>query len=96
MAGHCAYCDSLTAAGYTLETNYADNFKVNNEQSRENIFTIVTDKTLYPSLFKNLFRRATMCAVERSAVAEKTAVVQPHPRSMRTAMARVEKIAASR
>lgn len=51
-----AYCDSLMAAGYTLETNYADNFKVNNEQSRENIFTIVTDKTLYPSLFKNLFR----------------------------------------
>ena len=51
-----AYCDSLTAAGYMLETNYADNFKVNNEQSRENIFTIVTDKTLYPNLFKNLFR----------------------------------------
>jgi len=51
-----AYCDSLTAAGYTLEPNYADNFKVANEQSRENIFTIVTDKTLYPTLFKNLFR----------------------------------------
>lgn len=51
-----AYCDSLTAAGYTLEPNYADNFKVANEQSRENIFTIVTEKTLYPTLFKNLFR----------------------------------------
>lgn len=51
-----AYCDSITAAGYALEPDYLANFSVSNEHSRENIFTIVTDKTLYPTLFKNLFR----------------------------------------
>lgn len=51
-----AYCDSLTAAGYSLEENYADNFSVSNEHSRENIFTIPMDKTLYANMFKNLFR----------------------------------------
>lgn len=51
-----AYCDSLTEIGYSLEKNYVDNFVVSNEHSRENIFTIPMDKTLYAIVFKNLFR----------------------------------------
>lgn len=51
-----AYCDSLTEVGYSLEKNYVDNFVVSNEHSRENIFTIPMDKTLYATVFKNLFR----------------------------------------
>ena len=57
MAGNCGLLRlTYRRRTHTLEPNYADNFKVANEQSRENIFTIVTDKTLYPTLFKNLFR----------------------------------------
>jgi hypothetical protein len=51
-----AYCDSITALGYTLEPSYASNFAVHNENSQENIFVIPMDKTLYPNVFKNLFR----------------------------------------
>lgn len=51
-----AYCDSLAVAGYILERNYSDNFAVANEHSQENIYTIPMDKTLYATLFKNLFR----------------------------------------
>ena len=50
------YCEKLQAAGYTLENNYADNFKVHNETSRENIFTIPMDKNLYPNQYQYLFR----------------------------------------
>lgn len=53
----CAYyCQLLADAGYTLEANYATNFSVNNEVSRENIFTIPMDRYLYANQFKNLFR----------------------------------------
>ncbi|MBQ7422802.1 MAG: RagB/SusD family nutrient uptake outer membrane protein [Prevotella sp.] len=50
------YCDRLTDAGYTLETDYEANFAVHNETSKENIFTIPMDKYLYANQFKNLFR----------------------------------------
>lgn len=51
-----AYCDELAAAGYALSDSYADNFKVHNEASQENIFTIPMDKTLYANQFCYLFR----------------------------------------
>lgn len=51
-----AYCDSLSEVGYTLEPNYSTNFAVANEHSKENVYTIPMDKTLYATLFKNLFR----------------------------------------
>ncbi len=51
-----AYCQELDVLGYELENNYANNFAVQNEGSKENIFTIPMDKTLYPNIFKNLFR----------------------------------------
>lgn len=51
-----AYCDKLTASGYSLESNYADNFKVHNENSTENIFIIPMDKALYANQFQYLFR----------------------------------------
>ena len=50
------YCEKLQAAGYTLENSYADNFKVHNETSRENIFTIPMDKNIYPNQYQYLFR----------------------------------------
>ena len=51
-----ACCDKITQAGYTLENNYADNFIVHNENSKENLFTIPMDKTLYTNKFLYLFR----------------------------------------
>lgn len=51
-----AYCRKVSEAGYRLETDYAGNFIVNNENSAENIFVIPMDKTLYRQVFKNLFR----------------------------------------
>jgi len=53
----CIYwCDKLTNDGYRLEDDYSYNFSVNNENSRENIFTIPMDKNLYSNIFVNLFR----------------------------------------
>ena len=53
----CLYwCDKLTKFGYRLESDYASNFIVYNENSQENIFTIPLDKDLYTNTFKNLFR----------------------------------------
>lgn len=51
-----AYCDKLTADGYTLMADRAENFSVHNENSTENIFTIPLDKTLYAAQFRYLFR----------------------------------------
>ena len=51
-----SYCDALEAYGYRLEENYADNFKVNNETSAENIFVIPMDKNLYQNQQQNLYR----------------------------------------
>ena len=50
------YCDLITAAGYELEPDYAQNFAVHNENSKENIFTIPLDKMLYQNEFHYLFR----------------------------------------
>ena len=51
-----AYCDSITAFGYRLEDDYATNFQVNNETSRENIFVIPMDRDQYTNRFMYLFR----------------------------------------
>lgn len=51
-----AYCDSLTVCGYRLSPAYTDNFKVYNEGSEENVFTIPMDKNLYANQMQNLFR----------------------------------------
>lgn len=50
------YCDQLTREGYELENDYASNFAVHNENSKENIFTIPLDKNLYQSEYHYLFR----------------------------------------
>lgn len=50
------YCEKLTAFGYRLEEDYAVNFAVFNESSRENIFVIPMSKTLYANQFIYLFR----------------------------------------
>lgn len=41
------YCEQLRQEGYELESDYASNFAVYNESSKENIFTIPLDKNLY-------------------------------------------------
>lgn len=50
------YCNQLTQEGYELESNYASNFAVHNETSKENIFTIPLDKSLYLAEYHYLFR----------------------------------------
>lgn len=51
-----AFCDSLENFGYSLSPAYTDNFKVYNETSPENIFTIPMDKYTYTNQMQNLFR----------------------------------------
>lgn len=51
-----AYCDSITALGYTLENDFSANFKVNNENSSENIFTIPMDPTKFTARMMYLIR----------------------------------------
>ena len=50
------YCDLLENCGFTLEDSYADNFKVLNENSNENIWTIFMDKDLYYNIQDCFFR----------------------------------------
>ena len=50
------YCEQLRQEGYELENDYASNFSVHNESSKENIFTIPLDKNLYPNEYHYLFR----------------------------------------
>lgn len=50
------YCDYLADMGYELEPDYASNFAVYNEASKENIFTIPMDKHLYRAQNQYLFR----------------------------------------
>ena len=50
------YCDYLADMGYELESDYASNFAVYNEASKENIFTIPMDKHLYRAQNQYLFR----------------------------------------
>lgn len=51
-----AYCDKITAEGYSLADSYDSNFSVHNENSVENIFVIPMDKTLYANQYYYLFR----------------------------------------
>ncbi len=51
-----AYCDAITALGYTLESNFASNFKKGNESSVENIFVIPMDAKLYTSRYMYIIR----------------------------------------
>lgn len=50
------YCEQLKSEGYELESDYASNFAVHNESSKENIFTIPLDKNLYLNEYHYLFR----------------------------------------
>ena len=50
------YCEQLAKEGYQLESDYASNFAVHNESSKENIFTIPLDKNLYLSEYHYLYR----------------------------------------
>ncbi|OJV33239.1 MAG: RagB/SusD family nutrient uptake outer membrane protein [Bacteroidia bacterium 43-41] len=51
-----AYCDSIIALGYTLESDFSKNFSVTNESSKENIFVIPMDPVLYSARNMNLVR----------------------------------------
>ena len=50
------YCKQLRQEGYELESDYASNFAVHNENSKENIFTIPLDKNLYLNEYHYLYR----------------------------------------
>ena len=50
------YCEQLRQEGYELESDYASNFAVHNENSKENIFTIPLDKNLYLNEYHYLYR----------------------------------------
>lgn len=50
------YCEQLSKEGYELESDYAFNFSVHNESSKENIFTIPLDKNLYLNEYHYQFR----------------------------------------
>ena len=50
------YCDLIGQMNYNLSSNYSDNFRVYNENSVENIWTIPMDKDLYSNQQQNIFR----------------------------------------
>ncbi len=52
------YCDKIEASNldFRLEDNYDENFSVHNENSKENIFVIPMDNTLYSNKFFYIFR----------------------------------------
>ncbi|MDL2244524.1 RagB/SusD family nutrient uptake outer membrane protein [Parabacteroides sp. OttesenSCG-928-J18] len=50
------YCDKIAALGYDLENSYSNNFAIKNENSRENIYTIPMDPTLYKNRIYYLIR----------------------------------------
>lgn len=51
-----AYCDSITALGYTLSTDFSANFIIKNETSTENIFVIPMDPLIYKARMMYLVR----------------------------------------
>ena len=51
-----ACCDSIEAYGYELEADFSQNFEPTNEDSRENIFTIPMNPTLYSNWYCYFFR----------------------------------------
>ena len=50
------YCNNLEEMGYELEPNYASNFILHNENSKENIWTIPMDRDLYTTQQQNMYR----------------------------------------
>lgn len=50
------YCNEISKMVYKLEPVYANNFRVNNESSVENIFTIPMDKNLFSNQQQNIVR----------------------------------------
>ena len=50
-----AYCEKIKKTGYVLD-EYAKNFCIHNEESKENIFVIPMEKMLYSNTFSYLFR----------------------------------------
>ncbi|MGI4803124.1 MAG: RagB/SusD family nutrient uptake outer membrane protein [Janthinobacterium lividum] len=53
LAGYTScnqYCDSIMTAGYSLQSNFLDNFSSNNTGSSENIFVIPYDHISAPNL----------------------------------------------
>jgi hypothetical protein len=50
------YCELLKDLGYRLETEYKDNFAIDNDQSRENIWTIPMDRVLFFNQQQNMCR----------------------------------------
>lgn len=50
------YCDLIENVGFQLESEYRNNFLVQNENSVENIWTIPMDKHLYSNQQQNLYR----------------------------------------
>lgn len=50
------YCNRIEKLGYRLESSYATNFGDHNDNSDENIWTIVLDKDLYTNEQQNLYR----------------------------------------
>lgn len=50
------YANKIADYGYHLDAAQTDCFRVNNENSEENIFTIPMDKTLYRNQIWNMFR----------------------------------------
>jgi hypothetical protein len=51
-----AFCDKITELGYDLEPDFRTNFSVSNELSKENIFVIPMDPTLFGARNYNLVR----------------------------------------
>lgn len=56
-----AYCDSVAKYGYELESDFSDNFSTTNDNSKENIFTIPMNPSLYPSWYNYFFRSRHYC-----------------------------------
>lgn len=50
------FCDRIQKRGFELEANYATNFIVRNETSKENIWVIPMDKDLYTTQQQNMYR----------------------------------------
>ena len=50
------YCELLKNKGYQLEEEYKNNFSIDNDHSKENIWTIPMDRVLFFNQQQNLFR----------------------------------------
>ena len=50
------YCNLLKQKGYQLEEEYSKNFSIDNDHSKENIWTIPMDRVLFFNQQQNIFR----------------------------------------